>query len=121
MENQIPELVRFELNNWMRGEDYPDAEPFISWMNPPYFTVPTLADEDFVRANGLIVDIGPVDMSTNYCITATKEWVEKNIPELLTTYKSFIREDEIANFYGFRDYEPENIGTIKYHDEDELD
>ena len=26
------EVVYFELNNWFSGRDYPDAEPFLSWM-----------------------------------------------------------------------------------------
>ena len=26
-------VIYFELNNWMSGDDYPDAEPFISWMD----------------------------------------------------------------------------------------
>ena len=25
-------VIYFELNNWSRGRDYPDAEPFVSWM-----------------------------------------------------------------------------------------
>ena len=26
------DIVYFELNNWFAGRDYPDAEPFLSWM-----------------------------------------------------------------------------------------
>lgn len=26
-------IYYFELNNWFPGRDYPDDEPFISWMN----------------------------------------------------------------------------------------
>ena len=65
-------------------------------------------------------------MSCNWCITATKEWVEKNCPELLTTYKEFIREPDpeypdwtpSSRFEGdgpmFFEYTEENIGTYTY-------
>ena len=26
------DIVYFELNNWFSGRDYPNAEPFLSWM-----------------------------------------------------------------------------------------
>ena len=29
----MEEIVYFELDNWFRGRDYPNAEPFISWMH----------------------------------------------------------------------------------------
>lgn len=27
------DIVYFELNNWFRGRDYPNDEPFVSWMS----------------------------------------------------------------------------------------
>lgn len=26
------DIVYFEVNNWIQGRDYPDEEPFLSWM-----------------------------------------------------------------------------------------
>lgn len=64
-------------------------------------------------------------MSINFCVTAKKSWVEKNCPNLLTTYKKFLRipeEDELP--YGdfgcpFLEYNEENIGIhYAYEKED---
>ena len=112
------EIIYFELNNWACGRDYPDAEPFIGWM------VNDLKQqfryEDWVKENKLVVVESIVDMSLNYCISATKEWVEKNCPELLTKFTQFIRtcneyddEDDLPEGqFGcpFLEYTDENIG-----------
>ena len=59
-------------------------------------------------------------MYMNFCVTATKEWVENNCPKLLTEYKQFLRyPDKDGYVYGQNDddeflpYEENNIG-IKY-------
>ena len=112
------EIVYFELNDWFCGQDYPNAEPFITWMGYP---LPIFRDKNWVKNNKLVVVETHVDMSLNYCITAAKSWVEKNCPELLTTYKDFIRypeeDDELP--YGrfdcpFMEYTEENIGFHYY-------
>lgn len=51
-------------------------------------------DEEWIRENKLVVVESLVDMSMNFCITTTKEWVEENCPELLSTYKEFIRKSD---------------------------
>ena len=121
------EVVYFELNNWFSGRDYPDAEPFLSWMecnkeNKYYIQ---FRDESWIEENRLVVVESLVDMSMNFCITATRDWVEQNCPELLSTYKEFIRqpdEDDEAPYgrFGcpFLEYEEENIG---YHYADEVE
>lgn len=81
------ELVSFELNNWFSGRDYPPEEPFTSWVS-----YHTFSDDDWCKKNHLVVLSGHVDMSTNWCITATKDWVKENCPALLHdkqyTYKT---------------------------------
>lgn len=121
------EIIYFELNNWFSGRDYPNAEPFLSWMqcnkeNKYYIQ---FRDESWIKENKLVVVESLVDMSTNFCITATKEWAEQNCPELLSTYKEFIRqldEDDEAPYgrFGcpFLEYEENNIG---YHYADEVE
>lgn len=111
------EIVYFELNNWFSGRDYPDDEPFISWM---YDDLKIAFDnKEWVKSNKLCVVSDIVDMSSNYCITATKEWVEQNCPKLLTDYKSFIREEnqqgEVYGRFGhkFLSYSDENIGVTE--------
>ena len=117
------DIVYFELNNWFSGRDYPDAEPFLSWMGNDLNQ--KFRDEEWIKENKLVVVESLVDMSMNFCITATKEWVEENCPELLSTYKIFVRkpEDDEDVPYGrfecpFLEYEEENIG---YHYADEVE
>lgn len=31
------EIVYFELNNWMPNEDYPNVEPFKTWVDYQHF------------------------------------------------------------------------------------
>lgn len=109
------EVIYFELNNWFSGRDYPDAEPFLSWMRDDLNI--KFRDRYWVKENKLVVVESIVDMSSNYCVTATKEWVEKNCPELLTKYTQFIRkpeeDDELPEGrFGcpFLEYEENNIG-----------
>lgn len=115
----MKDIIYFELNNWFSGRDYPDDEPFITWMRDDLHI--KFEDEEWVEKNKLCVVADFIDMSENFCITATKEWVEQNCPKLLTEYKSFLREpDEDGEVYGrfghrFLEYEESNIG-IKWEE-----
>ena len=117
------DIVYFELNNWFSGRDYPNAEPFLSWMRDDLNQ--KFRDEEWIKENKLVVVESLVDMSMNFCITATKEWVEENCHELLSTYKNFVRkpEDDEDVPYGrfgspFLEYKEENIG---YHCAEEVE
>ena len=83
------DVIYFELNNWFRGRDYPPGEPFDSWIRTHQ-----LSNDDWCKENKICVRYGMIDMSDNYIVTATKEWVEKNCSQLLTdesyTYKTII-------------------------------
>ena len=76
----LKDVVYFEVNNWFPGRDYPDAEPFHTWLNgdEDFFT------DEYCKENKLVAVLSFVDMSTNYCIAAPIEWVEKNCPKLLS-------------------------------------
>lgn len=112
------EVVYFELNNWARGRDYPDAEPFINWMSNDLALM--FQNEEFIKENKLCVVRQIVDMSIDFCITATISWVEEHCPELLTKYSQFLRrpDSDLKNegaVYGefgaeFLPYCEENIG-----------
>ena len=86
------EVVYFELNDWFAGEDYPCAEPFLTWCGNDrnlYF-----CNENFVKENKLCVVQQVIDMSINWCITAPKSFVLKYCPKLLsdeTTSTKFVR------------------------------
>lgn len=116
------DIVYFELNNWSCGKDYPDEEPFISWMGDDLKLI--FRNEEWVKENKLCVVLSRVDLSTNFCVTAPRKWVEQNCPSLLTIFTQFLRkQDEDGYVYGrfgteFLPYEEENIGVSWVEDED---
>lgn len=113
----MDEIIYFELNNWFAGRDYPDDEPFLSWMSDDLKI--KFHDEEWVIENKLCVVHDIVDMSSNFCITTTKEWVEDNCPDLLTKYTEFLRTpDEYGNVIGhfghdFLEYDEYNFGITE--------
>lgn len=78
----MEEIIYFELDNWFCGRDYPNAEPFISWMCKDYGFC--FGNDEWCKENKLCVEAGMIDMSTCFCVTAPKSWIEKNCPKLLT-------------------------------------
>lgn len=145
----MEDIVYFELNNWFCGRDYPDAEPFKSWLNQDLHQ--TLSSDEWAKENKLCIVACMVDMSLNYCITATKDWVLQNCPDLLSDkssickfilrcgsenhecadeypYRQFLRfPDENGEVHGrskFLEYSEENFGVhwVDYDfDEDDYD
>ena len=137
-------MIYFELNNWFAGRDYPNAQPFRTWMTDRNLNRYFL-NEEWVKENKLIVVATNVDMSLNLCITATEEWVKNNCPKLLSdekidtkyvlqsedgvkevietyAYKSFLRypdeNEKITGRFGcpFLEFSEENIGIHWYTD-----
>lgn len=124
----MEELIHFELNNWFSGRDYPNEEPFIGWIKEDKFS-----DTEWCKQNKLVVLAGYVDMSKNWCITATKEWVKLNCPKLLEvhsctytiltrTYKSGKSVDiateyscNMADFLRHPDEDGEVYGRFDWH------
>ena len=115
------EIINFELNNWWPDDYYPNCEPFISYVcflkERNYYV--KFRDTNWIKENKLVIVETIEDMSVNFCVTATKSWVEENCPEILTKYSKFIRtleegEDKVRGDFGcpFLDYTEENIG---YH------
>lgn len=110
----MEDVVYFEINNWWPKEDYPDEEPFLSWMSDD-LNIPFENDE-WAKENELCVNYFLVDMSTAFCVSASKKWVKDNCPCLLD-WPKFLREPdedgEIESYFGgdFREYIPENFGA----------
>lgn len=101
------DVVYFELNNWFSGRHYPNAEPFKTWCGNDeklYFT-----DKDWVKENKLCVVMEFIDMSVNWCITAPKEWVEKNCPKLLSDEST-----SVTMITCYKGQENKNIETYPY-------
>ena len=116
------DIVYFEVNNWFSERDYPKCEPFLTWMKDDD-KIP-FRNAQWINENKINVAWGFVDMSQNFCVTAPKEWVEKNCPELLTDWTKFLRyPDEFGYVYGrfdqeFIPYDEDYIGILR---EDEID
>ena len=137
------DLVYFELNNWFSGRDYPNDQTFERWVLDYKFS-----DDAWCKENELVVTAGHYDMSMNWCITAPKNWVDKNCPQLLTdksfkyyeythsaagekkeeytqSYSEFLRQPnnngEVFGMFGwkFLEYAPENFGVHWHCDEDQ--
>lgn len=141
-------LIYFELNNWFSGRDYPNEEPFATWMQENRFD-----NEAWCKQNRLVVTSGFIDMSRNWCIIATESWVQENCPKLLEdhtctyniithTYdternepidKTTVRTTKMSDFlrhpdedgvvYGrfdwrFPEYSEENFGVLTQEEEE---
>ena len=136
------DIVNFSFNNWFGGRDYPVGEKYSKLVCENYFS-----RDDWVKENKLVVVTGLIDMSRNWCISAPKQWVEENLPELLTDdeyeyniiqyykgeekeitynkkYSDFIvNADKYGNMvskYGmpFKKYIDENIGVHWWYDDE---
>ena len=76
------DVIYFSVNNWMGGTNYPPTENFKKWLRDDLNQ--SFRNDKWCKENKLCVYYGTVDMSTNYTVSASREWVEKNCPELLT-------------------------------------
>ena len=76
------DVIYFSVNNWMGGTNYPPTENFKKWLRDDLNQ--SFRNDTWCKENKLCVYYGAVDMSTNYTVSASREWVEKNCPELLT-------------------------------------
>ena len=76
------ELIKFTLNDWVAGRDYPDIEPINTWMSSKELRN-FLCNDKWCKDNKLSVIFGIVDMSADFCIIAPKEWVQKVCPEII--------------------------------------
>lgn len=124
------DIIYFHLNNWMPGKDYPNKEPFLTWMHD-FKMIKYLGNDEWCKENKICVLMYPVDMSTSFCITATKEWVEKNCPSILDEDKQFqVSPDEDGDYIApladetlyFLEYSENNFGLAyenNGYDEDE--
>ena len=116
------DIIYFSVNDWYCGIHYPDTEIFRKWLGEDegqYFM-----NDEWCKENKLCVYCGIIDISCNYTVSAPKEWVKKNCPELLTNYSDFIflpkegeTKPEHDNWHQpFRDYCEENFGCNSYQD-----
>ena len=133
----MEDIIYFELDNWTCGLDYPNAEPFTTWMSD---SVLIFNDDLWCKNNELCVLATIIDMSVCFLISAKRSWVEKHCPKLLTDedcsdkestiatskYSNFVyKPDENGDVYGsisglcFRNYCKENYGVIWEEDKED--
>lgn len=78
----MEEIIYFEIDNWFAGQDYPNAQPFLNWMNDGLNL--TFTNNNWCIDNRLCVEATIIDMSVCFCVSAPRSWIEKNCPKLLT-------------------------------------
>ena len=76
------DVIYFSVNNWFCGRDYPDTKNFRKWLGDDLNQ--SFMSDEWCKENKLCVYQGCIDMSSNYTVSAPREWVEQNCPELLT-------------------------------------
>ena len=120
-------IIYFEVNNWFAGRDYPDCEPFTSWLGD---IGSVFNNDEWFKQQKICVVHELIDMSDNYKITATQGWVEKNCPSLFNDEnKKFICNIDLDDYdeeddeyyeqcrYGngpFLKYSESNFGVHEY-------
>lgn len=111
-------VVYFEVDNWYCGSDYPNTPTFIKWMSNDLKL--QFNNDSWCKENHLCVYAKCVDMSQDFTVSATEDWVKENCPELLNNEdcKKFVKGisddlDDIpdAKFGVFREYCEENFGS----------
>lgn len=108
--NETKDIIYFEINTWLKGVSYPDTDTFNDWVGNDLDI--KFQDEDWVIENELCVTLNIIDMKVNICVSAKKDWVIENCPELLTKYRQFLRYpcEDIIYEHDFLVYKKENIG-----------
>lgn len=88
------DVVYFSVNNWFCGRGYPPLDCFRKWFGNDLNQ--SFRNDSWCKENKLCVYYGDIDMSQNYTVSAPKDWVEKNCPELLTDdeYTYIIRQSK---------------------------
>lgn len=113
-------VIYFSVNNWFSGRDYPDTPNFRKWLGNDLKQ--SFMSDEWCKENKLCVYQGAIDMSCNYTVSAPREWVEKNCPEILTdkeyTYYTMVHrptgKKKLFGGYKYEDVKVEN--KKKYSD-----
>ena len=140
------EIIYISVNNWFYGRDYPKLECFRKWLGDDLNQ--TFRNDSWAKENKLCINYGVIDMSWNYCISAPREWVERECPKLLgdeeytyalvsvgkdgekrteytKKYSDFVfhpdGDGDVEDKFGwsFPEYKEENFGCHYYQDPNE--
>lgn len=116
------DIVYFRLS--IPGCKYPNNERFKYWMikygrNYDDRENQIFQDENWVKENHLCVrcESSPYEdrkkVYDSFCITATREWVQDNCPELLTDYTEFLRYPTYSDYEYVTDRETIHMWDMK--------
>ena len=101
------DVIYISVNNWFCGRDYPPLDCFKKWLGDDLNQ--TFRNDEWAKSNKLCIYYGVYDMSQSYTISAPREWVENNCPELLTdeefTYYTVIHRPKKKKLFGGYEYE----------------
>lgn len=107
-------IIKFSLNNWSAGRDYPEDLPFTIEYSGPLF------DDEYCKNNKICVNAGLVDMSCNLAVVAPRCWVEKECPCIIGSKFEYDSEAYCDRFgLEFPEYSEENYGYHFIEDFDE--
>ena len=112
------DIIYFSVNNWFCGRDYPPTENFKRWLRNDLKQA--FRNDGWAKENKLCIYYGMIDMSQNYTVSAPREWVEKNCPELLSveeyTYYTVTSRPKKRLFGGYKYEEVREEHKKKYSD-----
>lgn len=118
-------VVYFQCNDWEPNPeessrfiyDYLEGSMYANDKNSTSVNKTPEEEITWMKANDLCVNVDNYDMSLNYWVTTTKEWLEENFPELLPfaseTPQSFMYEGDEKYFLK---YTEDNVGEIMLAD-----
>lgn len=104
------EIIYFELGSLQPLLDYPDEDPFLSWMG--YYDptmLPIMLDSPWCKQHKICVKSSIENGAFRFKITATKDWVNRMCPRLLQFYTDFVVENPEPG--EFLEYTEENFGV----------
>ena len=111
------DVVYFGFSDWEAGFDYPDTPNFRELIGDRKNC--KFSDDAWCRENKLCVVMAPEGDSWIYSVTAPREWVEKNCPEVLGTDYENIKKSEDEEYFENRydlyylDYDPICFGVLR--------
>lgn len=99
----MSEIIYIDVDNWTCGEDYPDKEPFLTWMTPDYDNpediIYKFEDDKWCKENKLVVVCTLLDMSLNFNIIAPKEWIEKTCPYIIDSQWDYTKSKKRGSIW----------------------
>ena len=110
----MSELIKFWVNDWAPENDFPDEEPFSTWMQEEVFCDAVLdgTADKYCKANKICAVYDLIDQSVEFSVVAPREWVETVCPCIIGTKFEKKAEAKIGRFVKFPEYKESNYGCF---------